>query len=748
MVAPKSPRFRQILEAARDRTASGTSDTLVVGGHLAQQRMFMLRQGIEFYPKQDTFGHRKMFLQNLIAENEVDQRLEGVADDFLLDGKGLWFFRPVKDSYRLMWFPKADYRAYYDAMTEIEELHLVYAFDVKPGAALSANLGPGGNQRQWVKLVVRRDAIRETITAARPNLDTASPFMGEPFGKTRTVRNSLGFIPAVEAFNIMKSTGMDATGDFDWLEDQLLSHDELVGNIRENIRFFGNPTLVSSRPKSDIIEATTGSAPARPTIASQAGFSGEGSPSTRMSPPAGIGTGRDRGFKIPRLIANLENTDRVAYITPDSVSGDQNLYARQYREELRGALGGVDELGVSSGATAYEIKSLFGRAATTAGRKCRGLLTYGLCKLLALVLYNEERVFRESFAAAIKLKKPEAPIQEQQPDPAKFRKEAEAFDAAMAKYDATLEEKIRKAVQEQSMPPGVMGLIPDGDRQVDWRWRGPVFEDSAEDILNKSIVVRNLQELGVASVEALRHLFPDKTDEERSAMLSGFPFRMAQQTQASIGTFLSLIAQMQQTPHPQAPNLPLLADPRLDMTPYLYRAFDFLKRELTYAGTYRDSSGSGDPAGLNAFERSRRDRGLPASAGSEQPIFLPDSSGAAGSSSPLFPSGAPGGQSVGLGPSRALQLFDRDAQLPGPGSVMASDPTGPGLFGSSPSGGNGAAGNVPAAGLQPLALPAAAGGAPGMGASSGAAAGSDPFTAGYRRTNGRPVPGKPERRKS
>ena len=70
---------------------------------------------------------------------------------------------------------------------------------------------------------------------------------------------------------------------------------------------------------------------------------------------------------------------------------NQNLYARQYREEIRTALGGVDELGITAGATAYEIKSLYGRAATSATRRCRGLLTYGLCKLLQLIIFNEEK---------------------------------------------------------------------------------------------------------------------------------------------------------------------------------------------------------------------------------------------------------------------------------------------------------------------------------------------------------------------
>jgi hypothetical protein len=710
-----SVRFKSIIEAARNRTAQGDAETMVVSGHLAQQRMFMTRQGVEFYPKQDTFGHRKTFLQALVLENEVDARLEGVVDDFLLDGKGLWFFRPAGDSYRIMWFPKSQYRAYYDALEEIEEVHLIYQYKVKPGAGIMADAMGGAGQEKWVKLVVRRDMIVETLLMSRPPLDEVSLSTTSSFGRTRTVRNSLGFIPAVEAFNNMKSTGKDATGEFDWMESQIVTHDEMVSNIRENLRFFGNPTLVTSRSKSDVIEATGSTGTGRPTISSQAGFAGAGRASTRSSAPYGSSGGRG-GFKIPRLITNLEGNDRVAYITPDAVSGDQNLYARQYREELRTALGGVDELGITSGATAYEIKSLFGRAAATSARKCRGLITYGICKLFDLIIYNEERVFRESFAAAIKVKKPQAPLEEDGLEPKKFRKEAEAFDEAMAKYELKLDAAIQKAIEAQQIPPGVLGLIPDGDRQVDWRWRGPVFEDSTDDILNKSIVVRNLQELGVASVEALRHLFPDKTDEERSAMLTGFPFRMAQQTQSSIATFLSLVAQMQQTPHPQAPNVPLLADPRLDLTPYLYRALDFLKRELTYAGTYRDASGYGDPSGLNAFEHSRLERGLPARTGSAPAVFVPDPTGPWATGSAAGAPGVPAGQSMGAGPARVARLYDRDAQLPPPGATIASDPMGDawlsGANGSIlPSGGvwsDGAPRPIPATGLLPPAGAAAA----------------------------------------
>ena len=73
---------------------------------------------------------------------------------------------------------------------------------------------------------------------------------------TETLVNSLGFVPAVEIFNYMDCTGESTgNGEFDWLANQILYHDELVRNIRKNLKFFGNPTLVSSRPRHDLLES-------------------------------------------------------------------------------------------------------------------------------------------------------------------------------------------------------------------------------------------------------------------------------------------------------------------------------------------------------------------------------------------------------------------------------------------------------------------------------------------------------------
>jgi len=699
MSKPGTERFRQILEAARKRDGSSGTDTMVVNSHLAQMKLFMLRQGIEFFPAQDTFGFRRLFLSQLVEENEIDSRLEGIVDDFLIDGKGLFYFRPVEDTYRIMWFSKDNYRAYYDAGSQLEEVELIYSFSVRSGIGALATPNSENGSERWVKLQVRRDTIKESITTEKPSFEAGvgKNFTWSPTS-TRTLVNSLGFIPAVESFNTMRSTGMDSTGDFDWLSDQIVLHDDLVKNIRTNITFFGNPTLVSSRPKHDLVESGSEDT-LRPTISSQAGFSSMSRPSTRVSSPIGTGTS---GMKVPRIIANVEATDRAVYLTPDAVSGDQNLYARQYREELRTAMGGVDELGISSGATAYEIKSLYGRAATTATRRCRGLLTYGLCKLFGLIVFHEERIFRESFAAALQLQKPIAPIKEEiEGDETVYQNEVRMFELAESEYESQLELAIREAVQNSELPPGVVGLIPDGNRKVEWRWKGPVFEDGTEDILNSSIVVRNLQELGVNSIEALRYLFPDKTDEERSAMLSGYPFRMAQATQSSIGQFLSLINDMRQTPHPQAPDLPLLADPKLDVTPYVYRAFDFLKRELTYAGQYNDNTSTGDPTELDTIERSRAERGLSTSTGPDRPSFVPDSFGSldptdSSTGSTGGSTGSTGGESMGVGVQRPNREFERNAELPTPGSLLNSDPTGTNTTGelSLPSGTNVPSGSI------------------------------------------------------
>jgi len=556
---------------------------MVVLSHLQQMTLLMIKKGLAFYCDQDTFKSRTRFLEDVIALNKLDIRFPAIIRNFLIDGCGLFYFRPdPKLKYQIYFFNKNQYRVYHDVNGNVEEVIIVYSYKVK-----NANLGlPSnsyGQNKRYVRLTITADEISEVETDTELSFDLEPGAVLTPAKKRP---NTLGFIPAVEVLNKPNASGTEGEGEFDPFMEQIVLHDQLTRNIAKNIEFFGNPTLISSRPRSDLVEANDSQSTFRPTISSQSGFAGVDSPSTRVSEPFGAGMGS--GLRVPRIIANVEPSDRVGYMTPDPVNGDMNRYTLLLREEIRTALGGVDEISISAGATATEIKGLMGRAQATALRKNKSFLTYGFNQLLEMMIYHQETIFRESFIAAAGLKEPKPPKEETEENLQKYQ-------AALAKFEVKVTQAMQLALQENKVPPGVVGLPEDGDRDVTYRYQGDVYEDTAYDINQKSIVVRNLQELGVDSIEALKFLFPEKTDSERAEMLKGFPFRMVQQTQSAMQQFLVLLSQMLQSPHPLAPNQPLAADPRLNITPLLYRTFDHLAEELTYSGSYEPADPSFDP---------------------------------------------------------------------------------------------------------------------------------------------------------
>ena len=671
--------FQQILTAAKERRGDLSVDSMIVSSHLSQMRMFMLRRGIEFYAEQDSYGKRKEFLANVCDHNMLEMKFDSIVDYFLCDGQGLFYFRPSGDEYQLLFFSKDNYRAYRDQNNELESVVLVYKFEVRQQDQIQAiaTQGKRGGKEKYIRLKVYKDRIEQTVSDEKIEFDNengALPFQMP--GSTEVLTNSLGFIPAVEVFNHMDCTG-EATGngEFDWLAHQILYHDELTRNIRKNLKFFGNPTLVSSRPRHDLIESGDENS-FKPTISSQAGFApmtGGSMQSTRVSQPFG-GRSVDGQIKVPRVIANLEPTDRVQYMTPDSVSGDQNLYVKNYRSEIRLALGGVDDLDINLASTAYEIKTLYGRVAATAEKKAKALFQYGLCKLFALMISHEEHMFRESFAQAIGLKKPMIPLREEfNGDDEAYFNDMEKYQKAIEKFTRKREEAIRATLESGEMPPGVVGLVPDGSTKVSWRWMGDVFEEGTDDILNNSIVVRNLQELGVDSIEALKYLFPNKTDEERAAMLSGYPFRMVQQTQQSLNQFIGLLGSLYQLPHPQTPDMPLASDPNLDITGFLYRSLEFLRKELSYSGSYKPTDAGPVPDKLSDADQRRANLSRPTR--DEPRPNLPGISGSPTNSG--LPGTGPGaagfgtsGQSMAGGVPGSVRKFEYKQPLPNPGSVL------------------------------------------------------------------------------
>ena len=683
-------RLKEIIDAYIERDGSAGVDTGIVASHIAQMKLFGIRQGVEFFPAQDNFGNqRKDFIDKVAKYNKLDTRLDSIWDYFLCDGKGMFYIRPTDANYRLYYFRSHEYRSYYNTDGELEEVVIIYSYKVKRGNGFnqeinSADLTGYGNTesqgaKRYIRLSIKKDVIEETHSEGEMSFDNVNYTIP---GKTKTFKNTLKFIPCVEIFNNPKGFSMEGSGDFDSVANHIVIHDELVRNMRKNLQFFGNPTLLSSRPKTDLIDVGGDTGVQRPSIAANSGFTSPMGLSRSTFKQDPVSRGVDGQIRVPRVIANLEPNDRVGYIVPDAISGDQNAFVRQYREEIRTALGGVDELSISAGVTATEYKSLFGRVSATSKKKANAIYEHGLSRCLELIIYQEEQLFRDTLAVAAQIEKPIPPEGELGPE------EQAAYEEAEKMYKTQLKKVMMACVEAQMIPPGVKGLIPDGDITVQWRWLGPVYEDSTQDILNNSIVVRNLQELGVDSIEALKYLFPSKTDEERAEMLSGFPFRMVNELQGAYSQFARLVGGMMQTPHPQAPDLPMAADPKLDLTPYLYRTLEALQKEMSYAGRYRPIDPTDEPSTGGRSEQLRRTSsstaGGPSSGSVSSGNQLP-SSGASSSTTgnyqlpikpysvrPPIPTGGAPEQPLGDGIQQSGQSAGEPGAIPVPGSTIAT----------------------------------------------------------------------------
>ena len=582
-----------IVKSVIERDGNGTADTMLINAHLSQMKMFGIRQGVEFFPQQDNLGTQRFdFIQQVIKFNKLDARLDSIWDRFLAYGKGLFYIRPTRKTYRIYWFDKDAYRTYYTPEGELEEVIIIYAYKVRSKKGFK---GAGLNtDKRYMRLRITASEIEEFHSEHEITFEQDTVNFGS--GNKKILENTMEFIPCIEVFNNPDAFGTDGAGEFEWLSNQIIAHDEMVKNIRANLSFFGNPTLLSSRPKQDIVESSEDGAVQRPSISSQSGFQSnfdlssstfKQDPITRTQ-PGYIGK-PGSGLRVPRVISNLEPADRVGFITPNAVSTDQARYAEQLRSELRLALGGIDDLSITN-VTATEIKSAYGRVSATAKKKCLQLYTYGICKCFELILFQEEQIFKKSLAFVSGIKYPVVP------EDLTDEKAVEKYEKGKMKYEVKLQQAVDLALETGEIPDGVVGLAPDGDRTILWRWMGPVYEDTAQDKLNQSIFVRNLQELGVDSIEALKYLFPSKTDDEIATMLSGYPFRMVGEVQRAFSAFIDLANQEMRTPHPQQPNLPMAADPRLDLTPFLYKTLEQLQKELTYAGRYRSADPIGTPS--------------------------------------------------------------------------------------------------------------------------------------------------------
>ena len=120
-------RFQEILEASRTQDRSKQASTLVVLSHIQQMTLLMIKKGLTFYCEQDTYKARSKFLDSLITLNKIDIRFPSIIRNFLIDGCGLFYFRPdPKLKYQIYFFSKDQYRVYHDVNGNLDEVVIIY----------------------------------------------------------------------------------------------------------------------------------------------------------------------------------------------------------------------------------------------------------------------------------------------------------------------------------------------------------------------------------------------------------------------------------------------------------------------------------------------------------------------------------------------------------------------------------------------------------------------------------------------
>lgn len=583
-----------IIESYLNRDKEGiTGNTLVVGNHLAQLKLFGIRKGVELFPEQDDdFDTRKKFIQNIWKQNQLDLYLDRIWDLTLCKGQTLFYLRPTKDgTYKIYFYSRDNFRAYYNADGDLSEVVIRYSYKVRSNWDTAHNI-------RWIKIRITSEIIEQSEYEQQPAFD--GEFYTSP--NVQKYENTLKFIPCVVVKNLPTAPGEDGVGEFDILRSQIEEHDSQVGAINSNLKFFGNPSLVTTRSPNELMEAAlepdTPALTRARTLTSAGGWYGSSQASTRKQDPftyrAGFG-----GLRVKRIVGNVGPEERFGYIAPDPISPDHTQHVRETRESIHYALGGIDELGINTNATAFEMKAIYGRLATTATKKCRAIYEHGLCKLLEMAIAAEEDLFRLSLATALK------------------RKPEQITDGM-----------IQQLMAKGKIPPGVFGLPPMGSRQVKWRFTGPVFEDSPRDLQLKSIVCRNLQELGVRSLEALRTLFDDKTEKELEGMLEGgYPFRYMSSVANTTQQLLGLYQMMLNMPDQMNMDQPLLAS--IPLAPLINRSIETLYKELNYDPGL-DPIAPGDPPSYNTGFSN----------------FVLPNSGAVGNATPALPGTASPGNTV------------------------------------------------------------------------------------------------------
>lgn len=601
-----------MIQACLQRDGSGEGLSTVVALHLAQMKEWGVRGGnLEFRPVQDDpKGNRVKFIERQHSRNRLRSRLNYVMDCFVARGEICWLFLPDPTSpgdYLIDFFvgglnnPNPEFKEYYKpGGRELEKIIIVYSYDQESPMF-------GANTKRWVTITVTQDWISQSEGSTKlsfSQLASSSHSNSNSYGAYGGAASQQRYpnpfapnLPVRIAKNNARRQGQQGSDDFYWIKNLIEDHEELVTKAHRNLKRFSNPSLVTTRSAHEVLESNRGNIPQTWASANRyVDFTGDmmsGSTNPADSPTWGMartptgflagGSTSTSDGNIADIIGGVGEGERFGYIQADAVSGDQNLWIRQIRELIHWCLGGVDPLGMSSGATFGEVRTLFGRVQNTANLKAQALYKEGLCEVYEQLIWAEEERFRKWLFTTLKQLYPE-PFQ--------------GLTHPSQLTDQKCQDIAELAKQGVIQLPQPEGLLPYGDRTVAWRHTAEVFQLTTREELDRSIAARNEREDGLSQEWVLRKQYPNMTDQEIRNAMSGFSPRVVQSANGAIGSLLQLFQQFMSLPDPDPEvrsQLPKGVDPppwglRLGIPQLVEQAMLTLRKEISYGKpTYEEA---------------------------------------------------------------------------------------------------------------------------------------------------------------
>jgi hypothetical protein len=478
-------------------------ESLVCHNHIQQQLTFCVGSGIEFLPLRDDGGVRKAFIDSIAKASRLQLKLDGMFTRLMKDGRILLYLRPVGRTYKLEFYRADQYRVYQDAAGDVESCKIRYTYKVDENGVL---------RDRWVLLYLTSSLVEFSEHENRPSFEEVfTPANAANFSATE---NPLGVVPVREVLNPAPANEEMGRSDFEALQSRIEAHDDITSAIIDNLTFYCNSPILTSRSAGEVSEAMGfGSEIDRDSVAYASGFRTAPGESPQN---VAVGMGGRRRKRLKKIIGDVDENDRFQQLQVDAVSPDHAAFADAYERQLRESLGGILERNIE---TATESRVVYGKVAATAFKKQTSLFTYGICELLELAIYCEEKLYQAS---------------------------------------------------EQTI--GLAPIHP--DRSVLWR-AGPVYQESAESLNYRSITARNLAKFfGVSPKSAIKYVFPDKADNEIEQMVAdgGFPSDYLQ-------TAIAMFGQLAQTIDPLTGGV--VSDPQTGL-PLAYNLLPFIINNLNY----------------------------------------------------------------------------------------------------------------------------------------------------------------------